>query len=693
MRTGLVLVLATLILAVPLSHAQPASETKRILEWEYVVSIPDPASGNVHVEMTLRNLSGIIERVTLLTTDHRDPIANVTGTPETLLTTETGGVSFAVDSNAEKLSFDVRVVRPAFKPGEYLSWVGTDFVLFKAEALALAYTYRYFEGKPFEWVGKVKFVTPDTWRVEAPWTRDGPNAYRLPTGQVLPRGYIVMGPFDAPEEHAVAGRTLRYVRLGEAGSYEPDFVDYIDRATPYYEAVYGPGTGPHLLAINAPDPMFRGGLGATDSFFVHESADLRTLAHEYAHVFQQFSVEENPGRSAIWINEGDADYHSALSLLAAEVWSPAEVNTFLDGLSKSREDEGLATARLVDAGYGTSLERFAYHKGATVLRALDALMKRESNGAHGVADVMRRLNAIHTPDAGKATVQVSNDEIAHEAGKLINRDLSEFFGRFVLGTAWPENQPFVSEGGISLSDLVLSPARAAPGGAVHVTVKASNSGTKPYSRTLDLQVNGASVDSHALKLNVGQTTTVAFDFVAPAAGEHEIRVSYLRDTFRSLTNADLNVGRISFLPSLLRATEPAKILLFIENNGELAGGASVEALVGERTLGRTLQLTIEGNSSEATTIPVTFTRSGPLDLVFRLTTSDGKRIEKVMPILVADPDTDGDGIPDPLDAYPRNSALSERTTINDARDAIPNAALWLAALAVGVAVAVKRRGG
>src|SRR5439155_21829949 len=141
--------------------------------------------------------------------------------------------------------------------------------------------------------------------------------------------------------------------------------------------------------------MFRGGLGGADSFFVHESSDLRTVAHEYAHVFQQFGTDERAGASSIWLNEGDADYHSALSLYAAGVWTTQNVDDFFRVAQHDATDPDFANAKLPDAVYGGALERFAYHKGAVVLEALDETLRRDSNGQLAIGDALRALNAAH----------------------------------------------------------------------------------------------------------------------------------------------------------------------------------------------------------------------------------------------------------------------------------------------------------
>lgn len=684
--------LVALALVAPLllaPSARAASDAPpRVLDWEYRVSLPDPGSGTVHVEVRFRGLEGIVDRMTFQTLDHRETVRLDPSHADTLLSIEPGGFSFDVDGPTESFGFEVDVRRPAFREGEYLSWAGDEFALFKAESLSLAFTYRYYEGDPFEWRSRVVLEPPAGWGALGPWEQDAEGAYVLPAGEVLPRGYIVMGPFEEPEPVEAGGKSVRYVRLGEPAAYEAQLYDYIDRATPYYEAVYGPGTGRSLVVVNAPDPMFRGGLGGANSFFVHESVDLRTVAHEYAHVFQQFGTVEQAGRAAIWLNEGDADLHGALSLLAAERWSPDDVRRAFREAEADERDLGLRDARLVDATYGTSLERFAYHKGLVVLRALDEEIARATSGAAGLSDLLRALNAAHEAGEGDA---VTNDELILTASSVAGVDLAPFFERHVFGTLWPDVADFTPRGELVVSDLQVAPAAGAPGEPVTASVVVSNSGTEALERDLALRVDGVDRDTHHVRLGVGQVTIVEFGFIAPdAAGAHDVRVAYLNHTFRTLAPPSLAIDRVSVLPETVSAGDDVTILAFVRNDGELPGAGRIEILLGDALLARTEELFVNGLASEPATLKLTLRTPGEVALGVRLDANGGGDL-RVAHVNVLPADRDRDGVPDEDDDYPLNPRIAQGSVVNDARDRVPFAPVAAVLLAVALVALLRRR--
>lgn len=658
--------------------------------WEYRISIPDAATGNVHVELSLRGLQDAVTKFSFSTTGHRDPVTNVVGGPHTPLKTTADGIEFEVDGD-ESFSYDVHVEREAFVAGQKLSHVGTDFALFKAESIALEYRYSYFEGTTFENKTTILLQPPPNWEAKGPWKALGPTTYELPAGHVLPRGYVVFGDFLAQEDRVAGEKVVHYVRLGKVAEYEKGgaLFEFIAKATPYYAAVYGPGVEQDVLVVNAPDPMFRGGLGGDNSFFVHESADLRTVAHEYAHVFQLFGTEEDQGSSSIWLNEGDADYHSALALFAADVWSPQQVDDFLAEAAKDKNDPDLRNARLPDAAYGTALERFAYHKGALVLRALDELYRTRTGGDVSLSDLLRVINKKHgDPSAADAAVAVTNQEIRAEAEKLLGGDLSEFFAQYVYGTDWPlPYAPFVPEGQLVVSQLTLTPARAAPGDAVRVSVTVTNRGTNEIKRFVDLLLDDERIASENVSLAVGAATTLSFDMIAPEPGDHEVRVLYERANLRSLSPANLTITRASFVPATLRANEPVNLLVFIENTGERPGTGRVEARLAGTLLSATTETVLDGNETTALTLPLNFAAPGQLTLTLALITPDNVHTQDER-ISVGEADGDGDGVPDSSDAYPNDARLFERSVANDVKS-VP--ALGMLALLAAIGLAARRR--
>lgn len=667
--------------------AQPEKAT-RTLRWEYTLGIDPAEEGRVHVELRVKNMRCLVTEFQFTAVAAGGKAVDFAPIPglDTPLERWEGGFSFEVDSDEEGFAYEVGVREPAFRLGEHLAYVGPEFALFKAEAVQLTFRYNYFEGIPFRNETTVRFDLPDGWRAATPWNASAGGVFRLAPDSVQPRGYVVAAPGLEEEARQAGGKTFRYVRLGEPGGYEEVMWDYFDKATPYYEAVYGSGVGRGLLIVNAPDPMFRGGLGGVDSIFLHEQVDLRTLAHEYAHVHQLFTTVESPPDSSLWLHEGDADYQSALSLTAAGYWTPSDVDLFLQEARRTKDDPYFADARLPDAGYGGALERFAYRKGSVVLRALDDTLRAGTDGEAGVADVMRRLNAEVKPGED---ARVDNAMVRRAAEAVSGLDLSDFFERYVHGTQWPDLAPYVPEGQFLLGPIRFEPPDAQPGDGVTASVEVTNPGTRQVSRTLDFRLAGETLARRQVTLPVGASTRLDFGFVAPGGGPHEVAVGYQRATFRSPTPAEIVVVRASTAPATLRAGADATLLAFLENRGERAGTARIELVDGSGVLAHTTETILDGR--EARTVPLAFRLDAPgeRELTLRLLTPGGTE-EMKLDVTVEEADADLDGIPDARDPFPTNPRRAEAGAVGDAvRDVAAPA--WLLVLAVLLAALARRR--
>lgn len=616
LRPARAALLAVLLLG-PLVPA--AAEGGVVARWDYVLSVPDPAAGLVRVDLTISGVEGVVTSFTFLTGGRRGAVTDVTGGPDTPLTPVPGGFEVTVDGD-ESFSYLVDVGAGAARPDGKLAHAGPDFVLFKAEAVALGFTYQYYEGAPLRNRSTVRLDPPEGWRAAAPWTPLGGDAYALPEGAVVPRGFVAMGDFRADEAWDAGGTRVRHVRLGQPAPFEPDLRAYLARAGPYLEAVYG-HRPPDLLVVSAPDPMLRGGLAGWGSLYAHEAADLRTLAHEHAHVHQRFGPQEAMGRASVWLAEGDADWHGALSLHAAGFWSAARVNEALRDAERARDDPAFADARLADATYdttsaGRSMERYAYHKGATVLRALDATLREATDGAAGVPELLRRLNARHA-DPTRDDLVVENADVAGEASRLAGRDLSGFFAQHVNGTAWPDAPPFEPAGALAVRDLAVDPPRAQPGAPVRVRFHASNEGTLGWAGDATVRLDGAPVATLPLALAVGEARVVTLDLTAPPPGDHEVQVLTGRATLRSLTPPRLVLGNVSTIPGTPRAGEPFELLVLVENHGETPASARVDAH------GASLGVEVPAEGSGVAVLHLRLNVTGNATLMLNMTWSGG----------------------------------------------------------------------
>jgi len=675
------------------------------------------------VNLTLEGAQGSITSVGFPIPLHREPITNVTCGPQTpacycpataidphpaagdpyrrTQCYDSAGAAGSRDvddvvalhvDGPESFTYDVMVERPAFNDAtQRLAHVGADFALFKAESITLEYQYQFYAGTTFQNRTFVKIDAPAGWDEAAPWTQTGAHQYVLPEGQTLPRGYVALGAFLASETRAVAGKDVHYVRLGNVTSYDAQLFGLIENATPYYTAVYGPGVHRNVLVVNAPDPMFRGGLGGADSFFVHESADIRTAAHEYAHVFQLFGTTESPPDSSIWLNEGDADYHSALAMYAADIWTPHQVDAFFGEAARDAKDPDLRTAVLTDAAYGTSLERFAYHKGLIVLRALDETLRSRSGAQVTLSDVLRALNAKHgDATRAEAAQSVTNAELQNVSEELVVSDLSNFFEDYVTGTKWPlPYAPFVPEGQLVVGTLDARPARVSANASLTISANVTNRGTEKLDKLVGLMMDGKQVASVNVSLGVGETTRVTFPILANATpGDHDARVLYVTTSYHTLSPPNVTIDHTAFVPTTVRANQSITLLVFLQNGGEEPGTARVEARANDTTLGKTTETIIDGGGASTLTLPLRFPSMGPVTVRLGLLTPQGNST-LAMDLNVLEADSDGDGVADSQDAFPQNPVLTQKGIVSAVQNTpMP---LWVALASLGVTAGVMTR--
>lgn len=606
--------LLVVLAALPAGAADSSIAT---IDWTYEVSLA-PGGGAVRVQLTIAGADDIVASFTFGTDD--PDVSNVTAGANTPLKDAPGeGVRFDVDGT-ESFAYDVRVEENAFREGERLAHVGDDFALFKAERLQLQFRYSYYPDKPFANRTTVHLRAPDGWQARGPWAlAEHGGGYVLPPDDVLPRGYVVFGPVSSETTYELAGKRYHYVRLGAPAPFEAEMARFVENATPYYEAVYGPGVAEDVLIVSAPDPMFQGGLGGTNSLFVHEDVDIKTFAHELAHVFQLFSSREDAPPTTIWLTEGDADYHSALALFTTGLWTAQQVEDFFAEARKDKSDPALRDAILSEALYGGDLERFAYHKGLLVLDALDARLRESSGGAVGLSDLLRRLNLDHGLCSTEACrAPVTNEEIARVASELAGADVSDIVSAYVLGTQWPETRSFAAAGELAVDAFEVSPARAAPGENVTVRATVANRGTSEIEQLVELRMDGAGVATRDVTLAVGGSTDILFTMQAPESpGDHQVALHNARANLTVLRPADVVATRITLDPSPY-AERDTTVTFELRNRGEINGSASATILLAGHALAVSAPVVVPAEGLANVTLTLQYAAPGPANITLVL---------------------------------------------------------------------------
>jgi hypothetical protein len=155
---------------------------------------------------------------------------------------------------------------------------------------------------------------PKGWKsVETGWPRVGKNTFRIDNPKRKldrPTGWIVAGKIGT--RRAKLGETDITISapVGE-GMRRMDVMTLLTFIWPHAQEVFPRDPG-KLLIVGAGDPMWRGGLSAANSYYMHTDRPLvsengtSSLVHELVHVFSRIRARDRSD----WITEGLAEYYA-----------------------------------------------------------------------------------------------------------------------------------------------------------------------------------------------------------------------------------------------------------------------------------------------------------------------------------------------------------------------------------------------
>lgn len=209
------------------------------------------------------------------------------------------------------LTYKVRISHPR-GDDRFDARMTEDWALLRGDDLIPSAVLNQVDGTDL--VARLEFDLPKGWRsVETGWPRVGKNKFRIDNPQRK---------FDRPTGWIVAGKIgTRRAKLGETqvtiaapvgeGMRRMDALTLLTFVWPEMQAVF-PRDPAKLLVVGAGDPMWRGGLSAPNSYFMHADRPLvsengtSSLVHELVHVFSRISDTDNSD----WISEGLAEYYA-----------------------------------------------------------------------------------------------------------------------------------------------------------------------------------------------------------------------------------------------------------------------------------------------------------------------------------------------------------------------------------------------
>ena len=344
---------------------------------------PNPAVGTVDVSMQLTQSRRLLREVRF----HADQrISGIYADGE--LEIESGDVTWRPTKSGGSLRWTVAVAHRRNDAG-YDAWLGPDWGILRAEDMVPRVYSRTLKGA--ESHTSMRFELPRNWTVVTPYFGSGGqfDIARPERRFDQPSGWIVMGKLGVRRE-MIAG-----VRVAVAGPVDHavrrmDTLALLTWTLPELARLL-PDIPTRLTVISAGDPMWRGGLSAPQSLYIHSARPLisenatSTLLHEVMHTALGISARDEFD----WIVEGFAEYYSLELLRRSGTISQKRFETAIqDQVEWSRSAKRLC--QISSTGADTAL-------AVTVMSAIDLEIRNKTEGAASLDDLLQLIRQREQP--------------------------------------------------------------------------------------------------------------------------------------------------------------------------------------------------------------------------------------------------------------------------------------------------------
>lgn len=270
--------------------------------------------------------------------------------------------------------------------GGYDSLMRKDWAVFRGDDLFPPAAVTALKGAHSK--ARLHLDGPEGWSFVTayPRTRKSSQWYRIDWAERRfdrPVGWMAAGRLGVRREE-IAGRNIAVAGPTGQGVRRLDMLAFLHWNLPVLTDVF-PAFPDRLLLVSAGDPMWRGGLSGPRSLYLHADRPLisangtSTLLHELVHVAQGYRA----ARDEDWIVEAIAEFYTL------------EIMHRTGTISRERRDQGFAKleqwAERIEGLEGKRSSGARTAKGVTVMRALDAELRRRTEDQHNLDDVARTL--------------------------------------------------------------------------------------------------------------------------------------------------------------------------------------------------------------------------------------------------------------------------------------------------------------
>lgn len=316
-------------------------------------------------------------------------------------------VNWELPSGDSQLSFFVKLTNER-DPGKYDSRVTSDWAIFRGDDLIPA--IHTFEAPGANSIAVLDVILPEGWSsIETGWPRKKDNTFSIDNPERRfdrPTGWMIAGKVGT--RRAKISKTSIAVSAPKGEHFKRmDALTFFNFVWPELHKAFEK-TPEKLLVVGAGDPMWRGGLSASNSLFLHSDRPLVSengtspLLHELTHMVTRISGATTSKTNDDWIAEGLAEFYSFELLYRA------------DGMTKSRRSKIIKNL----AKWGAEVKHLRKSKstGPVTARAvvlldeLDKEIRKRSNNKYSIDNVTRDLMEHR---------KVSLDDLRKSVEKLI----------------------------------------------------------------------------------------------------------------------------------------------------------------------------------------------------------------------------------------------------------------------------------
>ena len=339
---------------------------------------PDPARARVAVELELRQSGNLLREVRFRTRGKR--FSNFEGDGE--IARDGNLLTWVPPANGGTLRWDAAV--PHRRNGDgYDAWLGETWGLFRAEDIIPSAATRTATGAYS--ITRLMFDLPAGWSVVTQYAEHDDvfvvtHAHRR---FKQPKGWIVMGNLGVRREQ-IAGIDIAVAGPVDNGVRRLDMLALLNWTLPELARVV-PDLPPRITIVSASDPMWRGGLSAPASLYIHADRPLlsengtSSLLHEIMHIVLDFDTD----RDHDWIVEGLAEYYG-LELLRR---SGTVTRARYDRARDSQKDWARSSEMLC----GGPSSGATTARAVSIFMSLDREIRRKTEGRNNLDDLVTSI--------------------------------------------------------------------------------------------------------------------------------------------------------------------------------------------------------------------------------------------------------------------------------------------------------------